>query len=406
MVLARTRPEMSTNNQPFRYPLATTTWDTAEVEAMQDVIRSGDFTMGRRVMDFEQKFAGYFDTEFSVMSNSGSSANLLAIAALRYSSLNPQPNRDEVIVPAVSWSTTYYPITQLGFKLKFVDIDLHTLNTSLESIEAAIDDKTAGIMVVNLLGNPSQLTEIRDLSNANSVFMVEDNCESMGARYQGQYAGTFGDIGTFSSFFSHHISTMEGGVSVTNSLELKQVMTSLRAHGWTRELPTENFVHNKTGDDFDDLFRFVLPGYNLRPLELEAAIGEQQLLKLPEIVQGRRANALKFLTLMEKFPEFIVQEELGESSWFGFSLILNEELSGRRKQLVEVLRKFSIAVRPVVAGNFTRNPVIQHLAHVDIGDLPNADKVHTDGLFIGNHHYEMNDEFDLLQGALTEFLKG
>ena len=406
MVPATNGTVMSTNNQSFRYPLATTTWDSAEVEAMQDVIGSGDFTMGRRVMVFEQKFATYFDSEFSVMSNSGSSANLLAIAALRYSSLNPQPNRDEVIVPAVSWSTTYYPITQLGFKLKFVDIDLHTLNTSLESIEAAIDDKTAGIMVVNLLGNPSQLTEIRDLSNANSVFMVEDNCESMGARYQGQYAGTFGDIGTFSSFFSHHISTMEGGVSVTNSLELKQVMTSLRAHGWTRELPTENFVHNKTGDDFDDLFRFVLPGYNLRPLELEAAIGEQQLLKLPEIVQGRRANALKFLTLMEKFPEFIVQEELGESSWFGFSLILNEELSGRRKKLVEVLRKFSIAVRPVVAGNFTRNPVIQHLPHVAIGELPNADKVHTDGLFIGNHHYEMNEEFNLLQDALTEFRKG
>ncbi len=397
---------MSANNQPFRYPLATSTWDNAEVEAMQDVIRSGDFTMGRRVMDFEQKFADYFDSDFSVMSNSGSSANLLAIAALRYSSLNPQPNRDEVIVPAVSWSTTYYPITQLGFKLKFVDIDIHTLNANLESIEAAMDAKTAGIMVVNLLGNPSQLREIRELANANSIFMVEDNCESMGARYQNKYAGTFGDIGTFSSFFSHHISTMEGGVSVTDSLELKQVMTSLRAHGWTRELPTENFVHNKTGDDFDDLFRFVLPGYNLRPLEIEAAIGAQQILKLTDIVKGRRTNALKFLAVMEKFPEFIIQKELGESSWFGFSLILSRRLSGRRKELIDTLRKFSIAVRPIVAGNFTRNPVINHLPHVAMGDFPNADSVHTDGLFIGNHHYEMNDEFDLLEDALTEFSVG
>jgi CDP-6-deoxy-D-xylo-4-hexulose-3-dehydrase len=359
--------------------------------------------MGRRVVDFEQKFADYFESDFSIMSNSGSSANLLAIAALRYSSLNPQPNKNEVIVPAVSWSTTYYPITQLGFKLKFVDIDMHTLNANLESIEAAIDNKTAGIMVVNLLGNPSQLREIRELANANSVFMVEDNCESMGARYKGKFAGTFGDIGTFSSFFSHHISTMEGGVSVTDSLELKQVMTSLRAHGWTRELPTKNFVHNKTGDDFDDLFRFVLPGYNLRPLEIEAAIGAQQVLKLTDIVKGRRTNALKFLAVMEKFPEIIIQKELGESSWFGFSLILSGRLSGRRKELIDTLRKFSIAVRPIVAGNFTRNPVINHLPHVPMGDFPNADRVHTDGLFIGNHHYEMNDEFNLLEDALMEF---
>jgi CDP-4-dehydro-6-deoxyglucose reductase, E1 len=387
------------------YPLATTTWDTHEYAAMQDVIASGNFTMGRKVSEFEGQFAAHFQSNFAVMSNSGSSANLLALAAIRYSSLNPGDTRDEVIVPAVSWSTTYYPITQLGFKLKFVDIDLETLNASADSISAAITSKTAGILVVNLLGNPSELTEIRKLADQHSLLMIEDNCESMGASYDGKFAGTFGEIGTFSSFFSHHISTMEGGLSVTNSLELKQVMTSLRAHGWTRELPDQNFVHDKTGDDFEDLFRFVLPGYNVRPLELEGAIGTEQLKKLNSIVSGRRANALKFLSVMEKFPEIQVQKELGRSSWFGFSLVLTGQQLGRRSDLVMALKAQSIAVRPIVAGNFTKNPVLKHLPHVEIADLKNADQVHYEGLFIGNHHYEMNHEFELLENALTSFMK-
>lgn len=386
------------------YPLATTTWDDKEYAAMQDVIASGNFTMGKRVAQFEGEFASHFGAQYAVMSNSGSSANLLALAAIRYSSHNPTDGRDEVIVPAVSWSTTYYPITQMGFKLRFVDIDIDTLNASAGSIADAITEKTAGIVVVNLLGNPSELTEIRKLADEHSLFMIEDNCESMGAIYDGKPAGTFGDIGTFSSFFSHHISTMEGGLSVTNSLELKQVMTSLRAHGWTRELPDENFVHPKTGDDFEDLFRFVLPGYNLRPLELEGAIGTEQLKKLNSIVSGRRANALKFLDLMQKFPDIKIQKELGESSWFGFSLILTGKQRGRRAELVNSLRHEAIAVRPIVAGNFTKNPVLKHLPHVQLSELKNANLVHDEGLFIGNHHYEMNHEFELLESALTNFL--
>lgn len=386
------------------YPLATTTWDHSEIQAMHEVISSGSFTMGERVAEFEQQFSAKFDSKYSVMSNSGSSANLLALAAIRYSSLNPTPGRDEVIVPAVSWSTTYYPITQLGFKLKFVDIDANTLNASFADISNAISEKTAGIVVVNLLGNPSELSEIRGLADEHGLFMVEDNCESMGATYDGKLAGSFGDAGTFSSFFSHHISTMEGGLTVTDSLELKQVMTSLRAHGWTRGLPDENFVHNKSGDDFDDLFRFVLPGYNLRPLELEGAIGIQQLQKLDSIIAGRRDNAQKFIELMETYPEIRIQKELGRSSWFGFSMVLSGSLAGKRKDLIANLKDNHVAVRPIVAGNFTRNPVMRHLPHVELPQLPNADSIHLDGLFVGNHHYEMNHEFELLERALKTFV--
>ena len=388
----------------MNYPLATTTWDDAEYAALHSVIASGNFTMGEKVKEFEQEFSSKFRTDFAVMSNSGSSANLLALAAIRYSSKNPGMSRDEVIVPAVSWSTTYYPITQLGFKLRFVDVDLETLNAGAEAIQAAIGPKTAGIVVVNLLGNPSELTEIRALADENDLFMIEDNCESLGATYDGRPAGTYGDIGTFSSFFSHHISTMEGGVSLTNSLELKQVMTSLRAHGWTRELPAENHVHDKTGDNFDDLFRFVLPGYNLRPLEMSGAIGVQQIKKIDSIISGRRANAQKFHAIMLEYPEIRIQKELGQSSWFGFSLILRESHSGQRSEFLKSLDANSVAVRPIVGGNFTRNPVMKHLPHVTLEPLVNADTVHDDGLFIGNHHYPMKKEFDLLKGALDSFL--
>jgi len=372
---------------------------------MQQVISSRNFTMGARVRSYEGEFADMFGASHAVMSNSGSSANLLALGAMRYSSFGQSSARDEVIVPAVSWSTTYYPVTQMGYTLKFVDIDPNTLNAPASGIEAAITKKTAGIVAVNLLGNPSELDQLREIADAHNIFLIEDNCESLGAKLNGKMAGTFGEIGTFSSFFSHHISTMEGGVSVTDNLELAQVMTSLRAHGWTRELPDENHVLDKSGNQFDDLFRFVLPGYNLRPLELEGAIGSEQLKKIAGIIQGRRENHKTFASLMEQFPMIKTQSEIGESSWFGFSLILTEGTSGHRSKLVDILTSHGIASRPIVAGNFTRNPVMRHLKHASIPDLPNADQVQENGLFIGNHHYEMAEEFNLLETALMEFHK-
>ena len=386
------------------YPLATATWDEREYEAINRVVASGNFTMGAEVREFEERFAAKFNVSNAVMSNSGSSANLLAVSAIKHSSFAPSEGRNEVIVPAVSWSTTYYPLVQMGYRLKFVDVDMSTLNASAEVIESNLDKRTAGIMAVNLLGNPSELVELRELADLHQLFMIEDNCESMGATYQGRYAGTIGDIGTFSSFFSHHISTMEGGVSVTNSEELRQVMTSLRSHGWTRELPETNFVYDKSGNPFEDLFRFVLPGFNLRPIEFEGAIGIEQIAKLDMILAGRRSNAIKFQRIASNYPEIWIQKETGNSSWFGFSMILTGSLQGRRAEFVEALTSAGVAVRPIVAGNFTRNPVLAHLPHVQLPNLPVADQVHENGLFVGNHHYEMNDEFTALEDAIRKFL--
>ena len=384
------------------YPLASTTWDDLEIEAMQRVIKSGKFTMGREVSEYEKKFAEHFGAKYAVMSNSGSSANLLAVAAMRYSSRYNNPEKNEVIVPAVSWSTTYYPIVQLGYKIKFVDIDLDSLNLSIDQALSAIDEKTAGIFAVNLLGNPAELPALRKKCDELGIFLLEDNCESMGASIEGKMAGSYGEVGTFSSFFSHHISTMEGGMCITDDLELAQVMTSMRAHGWTRELPQENFVHNKTGDEFEDLFRFILPGYNLRPLELSGAIGVEQIKKLNDFVSVRRENALYFQEAFKGMPNVRTQAENGLSSWFGFSMVLEGPIAGRRSELVKILNNFGIDSRPIVAGNFTKNPVLRHLDHVEIGELPNADRIHFDGLFVGNHHFDLEIPIKKLAAVVAQ----
>ena len=359
--------------------------------------------MGKHVQKYEEEFAVFFGTKYAVMSNSGSSANLLAVAAQRYRKGSKFKEGQEVIVPAVSWGTTYYPIHQLGYTLRFVDVNPETLNATPEAIKEAINPNTAGIFAVNLLGNPSDLRALRAIADEHGIFLLEDNCESMGATINGKQAGTFGDIGTYSSFFSHHISTMEGGMCVTDDEELAQLMISLRAHGWLRGLPLENHVWNKTGNEFEDSFRFVLPGYNLRPLEMSGAIGTEQLLKLPSIIENRRRNAELFTSLVSGIPGITIQKEHDKSSWFGFALVLTGENKGRRKELVDALTEAGIECRPIVAGNFTKNPVMQHINHAPLGEFPGAEEIDTNGLFVGNHHFDLSEPIQALAKLLTEF---
>ncbi|MBP1874245.1 CDP-6-deoxy-D-xylo-4-hexulose-3-dehydrase [Ensifer adhaerens] len=382
------------------YPLANSTWDQEEYEALQTVIKSGMFTMGEKVSQFERAFADYVGSKYCVMVNSGSSANLLMIAALRYRSASPLLPGAEVIVPAVSWSTTYYPLHQYGLKLRFVDIDAQTLNFDLEQLSQAITQDTKAIMAVNLLGNPNDFARIKAIIGDRDIALIEDNCESMGALYEGKQAGTFGLMGSFSSFFSHHISTMEGGLVVTDDEELFHVMLSLRAHGWTRNLPKVNRVTtDKSDDPFTESFRFVLPGYNLRPLEMSGALGLTQLRKLPSIVDERRKNAEEFLELMRDYPFLRVQREIGQSSWFGFSLIVEPDSGVTRENMLHLLTEAQVDVRPIVAGNFAKNEVLKWFDYSVAGDLSNADTADKHGFFIGNHHYPLEQEFELLRSV-------
>ena len=380
----------------FQYPLATTTWDTAEYRALQDVIASGMFTMGGKVAQFECDFSSYIGSKYAVMVNSGSSANLLMVAALFYTKNSHLKlhSGDEVIVPAVSWSTTYYPLYQYGLKIKFVDIDLHTLNYDLDQLRLAVTDKTRVIMTVNLLGNPNDFTAIQNIIGSRDIVLLEDNCESLGAEFDGKKTGTFGVMGSFSSFFSHHISTMEGGLIATNDEELYQILLSLRAHGWTRNLPKENLVcSTKSENIFEESFRFVLPGYNVRPLEMSGALGIEQIKKLPNFITERRKNGALMQRALENHKEIMIQSEIGKSSWFGFSLIIKPGSSWARNNLVKKLTELGFECRPIVAGNFAKNEVVSYFNSEVYGELKNAEYIDKNGLFIGNHHYPIPEAF-------------
>ncbi len=383
------------------YPLATPSWDHKEVDAINRVIASGNFSMGKEVFSFEEEFAKYTGSKYCVMVNSGSSANLVMVGAMFYKKNNPWKIGDEVIVPAVSWPTTYYPLYQYGLKIKFVDIDLETLNFDLNALEKAITPKTRGILAVNLLGNPNEFERIQNMIKGKDITLLEDNCESLGAVYKGKQAGTFGVMGTFSSFFSHHIATMEGGMVVTDDQELHHILLCLRAHGWTRNLPKENLVCGTKSDDaFEESFRFVLPGYNVRPIEMEGAIGKEQLKKLPSFIKERRDNAVHFQEVFRNHPKFFIQKEIGESSWFGFSMVFKPEANVNRKDIVKILDQHKIESRPIVAGNFAKNEVVKFFNHEIFGELKNAQWIDKNGLFVGNNQVDIRAQIDLLEKAL------
>jgi CDP-6-deoxy-D-xylo-4-hexulose-3-dehydrase len=385
------------------YSLASSTWDNEEVEVASKLLASGNLTMGQEVAQFEKQFAKYIGTKYAVMFNSGSSANLGMLAALRYMKNSPIKPGDHIIVPAVSWSTTYYPVNQCEFILDFIDIDSQTLNIDTELVESAINPKTKAIFAVNLLGNPANLVELKKIAVKHKILLIEDNCESLGAEINKQKTGSFGIAGSHSFFFSHHICTMEGGMVTTDSLELAEAMISIRAHGWTRGLPDQNSVFNKSNNHWEDFFRFVLPGYNLRPLEISGAIGQIQLRKFHVFLDARRNNAKKFISLLSDSKSYQVQKEIGNSSWFGFSIILKGSLKGKRELLLNVLSENKVDTRPIVAGNFTINPVMEHLKFSTLPNLPNANLIHTEGFFVGNHHFDVSEELHELYLLLLKF---
>lgn len=386
------------------FKLASSTWGSEELSAIQRVIDSDKFSMGEEVYKYELSFANYFGSKYCVMVNSGSSANLLMIAAMFFTIDKKRKLSvgDEIIVPAVSWSTTYFPLQQYGLRLIFVDIDIDTLNFNLEALNAAITDKTRAILAVNLLGNSNEFDSINSLINGKNITLLEDNCESMGAEFNNQYTGTFGLMGTFSSFFSHHIATMEGGCILTDDEEIFHILLCLRAHGWTRNLPKKNHITGiKSDDPFEESFNFVLPGYNLRPLEMSGAIGTEQLKKLPGFLAQRRNNAEYFKELFSNHPYVAIQQEIGSSSWFGFSMILKEGAPLSRKALVKLFMDNNIECRPIVTGNFLKNKaVLKYLNYEICGSLPNAEYLDKNGLFVGNHQINIKKNIKFLADLL------
>lgn len=384
------------------YELAVNTWGPEEIEAIQRVIASGRFTIGPNVAAFEAAFAAYHGSKYAVMVNSGSSANLLAVAALFYKKDRPLQRGDEVIVPAISWATTYHPLQQYGLKLKIVDVALDTINMDTSQLEAAMGPRTRAVVGVSILGNPAALDVMRRFADERGLYFIEDNCESLDADLGGRKTGTFGHLSTFSSFFSHHISTMEGGMVVTDDRELFELVKSMRAHGWVRDLPADSVLFGKRDNDFYEAYRFILPGYNVRPIEMSGAIGLEQIKKLPAMTAQRRKNWALFQELFAGDNRFIIQRENGKSSAFSFTIVLNSEAGLSRPRIMDRLKQADIGYRVITGGCFTRHDVIKYYDYECVNGLPNANLVHDQGFFVGNHPFDLTPQIERLREVLDD----
>ncbi|MBM3599269.1 MAG: DegT/DnrJ/EryC1/StrS family aminotransferase [Alphaproteobacteria bacterium] len=382
------------------YELAAPSWGQEEIDAMQRVIKSGRFTMGENVLRMEQEFARYHGMKHGIMVNSGSSANLVAVAALFYKKDKPLQRGDEIIVPALSWATTYHPLQQYGLKCKFVDIELDTLNMDTSQLEKALGPRTRALLSVSILGNPCAFDVMRAFCDKHGLYFIDDNCESMDAELNGKKAGTFADLNTFSFFFSHHISTMEGGMVLTDDLELAHLCRAMRAHGWTRDLPHDSPLYERTNRDFYEAYRFILPGYNVRPMELSGAIGLEQIKKLPAMTAQRRKNMALFQNLFAGDPRFIIQREHGKSSSFCFTIILNPKRSLDRERVFRALKDADIGYRIITGGCFLRHDAIQYYDYEIVGKIENAYTAHDHGFFVGNHPYDLTPQITKLREVL------
>lgn len=393
----------------MKYPLSFNTWTNTEREAAIKVIRSGNYTMGKEVSKFEKNFSKYFSSKYSVMVNSGSSANLLMLTLLRYyKKILKKKNikNPNIIVPAIGWSTSYYPISQNCFKLNFVDVDLETLNMDVTKIEKSIDKNTVAILAINLLGNPSDFTTLKKISKKHKLILIEDNCESMCSKFKNKYGGTFGLMASHSLFFAHHMQTMEGGIILTNSREIYDYLRSLRAHGWCRDLPKYNSLYKFKGNEFEDRFKFITPGYSLRPLEIEAAVGNVQLKKLKKFIKIRDKNAKVFKKLFsnKEWCQIQIEQKNSNSSWYGFNILLKGSLSGKRGYIIKKLKRNNIETRPTMTGNFLRNPVIKNLDHINKFKLVNADYIHENGFFVGNYPIDLSKQIKFLYKLIEDEL--
>ena len=381
-------------------PLTVPLYGHEEVQGALDALLTQNVTMGRRVREFEAAFASYVGSEHAIMVNSGSSANLLALATLAapgvHGALRPG---DEVIVPAVTWSTTIAPILQHGCVPVLVDVDPTTLNLRVEDLEAALSSRTRAIMPVHLLGNPVDMEPLTRFAREHDLWVVEDTCESLGSSVAGRQVGTFGTFGTYSFYFSHHITTIEGGMLVTDSDELADLARSIRAHGWTRDMGNRA-EHEAANPWIDPRFLFVHIGYNLRPTEIQGAFGLVQLRRLEEFNEQRRANARYLLDALRDLGDqldFVTEQAGARSTWFGFTVMVRD--GATRRALSEHLESRGIATRPIVAGNLAVQPAFRDNPHRTVGSLAGATRVGERGLFVGNHP-------NLTQGQLDHVVEG
>jgi CDP-6-deoxy-D-xylo-4-hexulose-3-dehydrase len=402
LLLNEISKNLSNSNNGFKYPLISNTFNEDEIFALSKFIISGEkLTMGTHVEAFEKQFANYIGSNYAVMVNSGSSANLLAVAVVaNYMYKNKLNPNDEVLVPALCWSTTVWPLIQCGLKPVFVDINPQTMNIDENKIEQYIGPNTKALMIVHVMGNCADMDLIMNIVNKHKLLLIEDTCESLGSSYKNKKLGSFGEFGTYSFYYSHHITTIEGGMVITNDYDSYNLLKSLRAHGWTRNLSKEiQDKYKREFSEIDDRYMFINLGYNLRPMELQAVMGEIQLKKLDDKNINRiyNFNKIKDQIMTDHRNKNLINLPISQTdsyiAWFGLCMYINPLYESKLNDFKNYLTSNSVENRPIITGNFVRQPYfILNNYNYKLDDFPNADLLHNCGLYIGLSCEKYSDE--------------
>lgn len=398
----------------FRIPLAFSTLGEEERSAAGDVLESGNVTQGAKVAAFERALAERHGVAHAILVNSGSSANLIAIEAatylsrlrpdLAYGAINPG---DEVIIQGLNWPSTLTPLLNRGLRPVFCDVSLDSLNASVAEIEAVRTERTKMVIAVPVLGNPSHLEAVRDYCAANKLILLEDACETIGATTEkGSLVGTLGLAASFSFYFSHHITTIEGGAVLTNDPHMADLCYALRAHGWSRGLKLESFL-DFDSSAIDPRFCFVIPGYNVRSTEVNAAIGLVQLDRLDGMIERRRHIAAGRIAAISDLSDRLVipgANIVERHSWMTTPLLFSDRAHRLRGQ--KSLEALGVETRPIIVGNMLRHPLARMLdLKADQPELPNCDQVFDRGLMIGLSPLSSDEEEKIVCDALVQAAK-
>ena len=382
------------------YPLSPDSFSNEDIIKGIEILLTKKITMSEITKKFEKEFAKFIGSKYALMVNSGSSANLLATFAL----INPLKRNklnkgDECLIPSLCWSTSLWPIVQAGLIPKFVDIDPKTLNISISDLKNKISKKTKAIMSVHVLGNSTNMNELMKIVKKNKLYLIEDTCESLGSTFNNRYLGNFGDFGTFSFYYSHQITAGEGGMLICNDKTNYEIIHSLRAHGWDRGLK-----NNKNN------FNFINSGFNLRPLEISAAIGFNQFKRLNKFKKIRFNNRIKIINKLKnskKWKEqftFINPIKNLNPSWFGLPILINSKYKKKKNKFLNFLNKNGIETRPIISGNFLNQPSIKlYKLNKNKKLFKGSQNVEDRGFFIGIHVDPIsNKKLNLLENKLLK----
>lgn len=391
-----------------KIPLNVPSYSYEEVNEAIESMLTTQVTMGRKVREFETLFADYVGVKYAIMVNSGSSANLIALSILTNPVIKEriQPG-DEIITPAVTWATTVFPIINCGAIPVLVDVDIDTFDLNPNEVQKAITNKTRAIMLVHLLGNPCSMQRIMELAKERNLLVIEDACEAHGAEFNGQKVGSFGDLATFSFFFAHHITTIEGGIVLTDNEEYAELAKTLRALGWIRDLRNKDKIAQEY-KGIDPRYLFVNTGFNFRPTEMQGAFGIHQMKKLERFIAIRRGNAQYWTDNLKKYSEYLLlpEEKAGTRHvWYGYPLTVKADAPFTKEDMTEFLEAKGVETRPIMSGNFDEQPAMRLFSYRKVGDLPNSRIIMRNSFFFGNHPGITQEEREAIVDYFKEFME-